>query len=72
MSLTVSRLADWRKDLKPENILYKDEAVDSEVVIADFGVSNFVKDNEMLKSVCGSPGYAGNISCLAWLYILII
>eukprot|EP00729_Bicosta_minor_P007084 gene7084-31884_t len=43
------------RDLKPENILLdKDE----NVKIADFGLSNIMRDGDFLKTSCGSPNYA--------------
>ncbi|KAJ1562725.1 hypothetical protein HK096_004609 [Nowakowskiella sp. JEL0078] len=47
------------RDIKPENCLYKDKSENSEIVLADFGVSNFINnENELLTSLAGSPGYA--------------
>ncbi|UJR23975.1 hypothetical protein I4U23_026942 [Adineta vaga] len=43
------------RDLKPENLLLDDA---SHVKIADFGLSNIMKDGELLKTSCGSPNYA--------------
>jgi serine/threonine protein kinase len=43
------------RDLKPENILLDANRV---VKIADFGLSNLMKDGCLLKSSCGSPNYA--------------
>ncbi|CAF3185220.1 unnamed protein product [Rotaria socialis] len=43
------------RDLKPENLLLDDA---SHVKIADFGLSNMMKDGELLKTSCGSPNYA--------------
>jgi len=30
---------------------------DCDIKIADFGLASFIKDNELLKLRCGSPGY---------------
>lgn len=50
------------RDLKPENLLLdaKCNVLDSKcnVKIADFGLSNIMRDGHFLKTSCGSPNYA--------------
>ena len=43
------------RDLKPENILLGPNNL---VKIADFGLSNLMKDGKLLKTSCGSLNYA--------------
>ena len=44
------------RDLKPENLIFRDENLNS-LVIIDFGLSTTIKDGEPLFTRCGSPGY---------------
>ena len=44
------------RDLKPENLLYPKKG-DWNCVIADFGLSEFVDEEEYLFLRCGTPGY---------------
>ena len=45
------------RDLKPENLILASKKNDHDLRIADFGLASFVKDGELLKLRCGSPGY---------------
>ncbi|KAF9150616.1 hypothetical protein BG015_007548 [Linnemannia schmuckeri] len=47
------------RDLKPENLLFKTKAEDSELLIADFGLSKIIDKEkfDLLTTTCGTPGY---------------
>lgn len=47
------------RDLKPENLLFRDKTPNSDLLIADFGLSRMVDDEKMaaLSTTCGTPGY---------------
>ncbi|RHZ76970.1 hypothetical protein Glove_187g29 [Diversispora epigaea] len=46
------------RDLKPENLLYKDKSENSQLVIADFGISKTItEDDSLMMTHCGSFGY---------------
>lgn len=47
------------RDLKPENILFKSKAEDAELMLADFGLSKVLEEDNfsILTTTCGTPGY---------------
>ncbi|KAG0265265.1 hypothetical protein BG011_005136 [Mortierella polycephala] len=47
------------RDLKPENLLFKTADDDSELLIADFGLSRIIDHDvfHLLTTTCGTPGY---------------
>merc|ERR1719482_1274387 len=45
------------RDLKPENILLSDKSADAVIKVADFGLARMVKNKDMMKTACGTPGY---------------
>lgn len=46
------------RDLKPDNLLLRDDENIHDIVIADFGLSCFLNDDqEILYKRCGTPGY---------------
>jgi len=46
------------RDIKPENLLYRDKSPNSDLLLCDFGISKMVESpEELLTTVCGSPGY---------------
>ena len=47
------------RDLKPENLILASKTNDYDLRIADFGLASFIKDGQLLKLRCGSPGYVG-------------
>ena len=51
----ISKLGIAHRDLKPENLLISPKKL---LKIADFGLSNYSKNNEYLSTPCGSPSYA--------------
>lgn len=44
------------RDLKPDNLIFRDELLNS-LVIIDFGLSTIIKDDKPLYTRCGTPGY---------------
>ena len=52
------------RDLKLENLLYYDDTEDSKIMVADFGLSDWIKDLEDGSSpICGTPGYMAPEVC---------
>ncbi|GAA95644.1 uncharacterized protein L969DRAFT_85339 [Mixia osmundae IAM 14324] len=47
------------RDLKPENLLFRSKEEDSDLLIADFGLSRVIDDSQftVLTTTCGTPGY---------------
>ncbi|KAJ7908051.1 kinase-like domain-containing protein [Mycena leptocephala] len=47
------------RDLKPENLLFRTPAEDTDIMIADFGLSRIMEDEKLslLTEICGTPGY---------------
>lgn len=46
-------------DLKPENLLFRTPEENSELLIADFGLSRIIDEEKfhVLTTTCGTPGY---------------
>ena len=55
------------RDLKPENILFKDKSEGAELMLADFGLSKVLEEDNfsILTTTCGTPGYMA-VSCLSY------
>lgn len=47
------------RDLKPTNLLLKNHDDDTNVKIADFGLSKIISENTLLQTACGTPIYVG-------------
>ncbi|KAI8639818.1 kinase-like domain-containing protein [Parasitella parasitica] len=47
------------RDLKPENLLFRTADEDSDLLIADFGLSRIIDSEkfDVLRTTCGTPGY---------------
>ena len=48
------------RDIKPENLILRGEE-GYDLVLADFGLSEFESKNDMIFKRCGTPGYSINI-----------
>jgi len=51
----IHKLNVVHRDMKPENLLIDNNKT---IKIIDFGLSNTFKEEELLKTACGSPCYA--------------
>ncbi|KAJ3326350.1 hypothetical protein HDV06_000226 [Boothiomyces sp. JEL0866] len=47
------------RDIKPENLLFRNKEPNADLMVADFGLSRIVNDDEdyMLRTTCGTPSY---------------
>jgi len=45
------------RDLKPENLLLTSAEDDADVKIADFGLAKLLKEETLMQTACGTPGY---------------
>mmetsp|Transcript_59785 Transcript_59785/g.83038 ORF Transcript_59785/g.83038 Transcript_59785/m.83038 type:complete len:439 (+) Transcript_59785:2-1318(+) len=45
------------RDLKPENLLLKNDDEDTDIKLADFGLSKIMGSEVMMQTACGTPGY---------------
>lgn len=45
------------RDLKPENLILTGVSDDTDIKIADFGLSTFINIDDQLFKRCGTPGY---------------
>jgi 5'-AMP-activated protein kinase catalytic alpha subunit len=52
----IHKLNIVHRDIKPENILLNSKQ--NVVKLVDFGLSNLYKQDELVKTACGSPCYA--------------
>jgi len=51
------KLGIAHRDLKPENLLVKSIQSDTEIKIADFGLSKIIDNDKLMQTACGTPGY---------------
>lgn len=45
------------RDLKPENVLLVNDDEETLLKVTDFGLSKFVGENSLMKTLCGTPSY---------------
>ncbi|XP_078599628.1 serine/threonine-protein kinase Chk2-like isoform X1 [Branchiostoma floridae x Branchiostoma japonicum] len=45
------------RDLKPENVLLGSDEMETIIKVTDFGLSKFVGENSLMKTLCGTPSY---------------
>lgn len=59
MSTNFVVFMDLWSDLKPENLLFRGPEDDSDLLIADFGLSKVIDDTKFnaLTTTCGTPGW---------------
>ena len=57
-------------DVQPENILLASKDPNSDVKIADFGLSKIMEATTILQTACGTPGYVGMILVLSSAYMI--
>ena len=53
------------RDLKPENLLYESEHEESQLKLADFGLSKMLHRGDFtMNTLCGTIGYCGEYHIL--------
>lgn len=59
MPLKSSMILNVRADLKPENLLFRTPEDNADLLIADFGLSRIMDEEQfhVLTTTCGTPGY---------------
>jgi serine/threonine-protein kinase Chk2 len=45
------------RDIKPENVLLASDSAESLIKVTDFGLSRFVGEQSLMKTLCGTPSY---------------
>ena len=54
------------RDLKPENLLLTAKGKAGVLKIGDFGLSKIVKEDELMKTACGTWAYCGKLGWFYW------